>query len=50
MLSSSWAWDLLEFLLFLLTKLKEKQLGKLSMMQWSGENSGSKGEKEGKIP
>jgi len=40
----------LGFLSFLLTKLKEKRLEKLSIMQQPGENSGSRGEKDGKIP
>jgi len=40
----------LEFLSFLLTKLKEKQLEKLSIMRRPGENSGSRGEKDEKIP
>jgi len=40
----------LGFLSFLLTKLKEKQLEKLSIMRRPGENSGSRGEKDGNIP
>jgi len=40
----------LGILSFLLTKLKEKQLEKLSIMRRPGENSGSRGEKDGKIP
>ena len=48
--SSSWARVLLGFLFFLLTKLKEKQLEKLSIIQQPGKNSGSRGEKDGKIP
>ena len=48
--SSSWAQVSLGFLSFLLTKLKEKRLEKLSIMRRPGKNSGSRGEKEGKIP
>ena len=50
MSSSSWAQVWLEFLSFLLTKLKEKRLEKLSIMWRPGENSGSREEKDGKIP
>jgi len=38
------------FFIILVTKLKEKRLEKLSMIQCPGENSESRGEKEGKIP
>ena len=49
--SSSWAQVFLGFLSFsLLTKLKEKRLEKLSIMRQPGKNSGSRGEKDGKIP
>jgi len=41
---------LLGFLSFLLAKLKEKQLEKLSIIRRPGKNSGSRGEKDGKIP
>jgi len=41
---------LLGFLSIFLTKLKEKRLEKLSITQWPGENSGLRGEKDGKIP
>ena len=50
MSSSSWAWVRLGFLSFLFTRLKEKRLEKLSIMWHPGENSGSRGEKDGKIP
>ena len=50
-LLSSWARVFLLFFPFsLLTKLKEKWLEKLSMIWRPGKNSGSRGEKEGKIP
>ena len=42
--------EFLDFLSFLFTKLKEKQLEKLSMIRCPGENSELRGEKEGKIP
>ena len=48
--SSSWAQVRLGFLSFLLTKLKEKRLEKLSIMRCPGENLGSRGEKNRKIP
>ena len=35
---------------FLVTKLKEKRSGKISMMQEPGENSWLRGEKDGKMP
>ena len=48
--SSSWLWILLWFFSFLSTKLKEKRLENLSTIWCPGENSGSRGEKEGNIP
>ena len=48
--SSSWSWVLLWFFSFLLTKLKEKWLENISTIQWPGENSGSRREKDGNIP
>ena len=48
--SSSWLWVLLWFFSFLSTKLKEKRLENISTIQWPGENSGSRGEKDGNIP
>ena len=48
--SSSWAREFLDFSSFLFTKLKAKQSENLSMIQCPGENSESRGEKEGKIP
>jgi len=51
MLSSSCVQVLSFFSLsFLVTKLKEKQSGKISMMQELGENSWLRGEKDGKMP
>ena len=49
-LSSSWLRSLFWFSSLLLTKLKEKRLENLSTMWWPGENSGSRGEKDGNIP
>ena len=49
-LSSSWAWILFFSFWFSLTKLKEKQLEKLSIIWWPRENSELRGEKDGKIP
>ena len=48
--SSSWVQILWISFSFLLTNLKEKRLEKWSIIQWPGENSGSKGENEGMIP
>ena len=48
--SSSWPHVFFWFFSFLLTKLKENWLEKLSIIRWPGENSGSRGEKEGNIP
>ena len=50
MSSSSWAWVLYFSFSFLLTKLKQKRLENLSIIQRPGENSGLRGENEGKIP
>ena len=47
-LSSYWIHDLRFWLLCLLNKWKEKQLSKISIILWLGENSGFKGLKEGK--
>jgi len=50
-LSSSCAWVLSFFSLsFLVTKLKEKRSGKISMMREPGENSWLRDEKDGKMP
>ena len=48
--SSSWARILFFSFSFLLTKLKEKRLEKLSIIRWPRENSELRGEKDGKIP
>ena len=48
--SSSWEWVLYFSFSFLLTKLKQKQLENLSIIQRPGENSGLRGENDGKIP
>jgi len=50
MSSSSWAWVLYFSFSFLLTKLKQKRLENSSIIQRPGENSGLRGENEGKIP
>ena len=50
MLSSSWAWVLYFYFYFLLTKLKQKQLENSSIIRRPGENSGLRGENDGKIP
>ena len=48
--SSSWLRFLLGFSTFLFVKLKEIQSERESTIRLPGENSGSKGEKDGKIP
>ena len=50
MSSSSWVWILYFYFSFLLTKLKEKRLENLFIIRRLGENSGLRGEKDGKIP
>ena len=47
--SSSWAWVLYFSFSFLLTKLKQKQLENSFVIQRPGENSGLRGENDGKI-
>ena len=47
--SSSWAWVLYFSFSFLLTKLKQKQLENSFIIQRPGENSGLRGENDGKI-
>ena len=49
MLSSSWVRVLYFSFSFLLTKLKEKRLENLSVIRQPGENSGLRGENDGKI-
>ena len=50
MSSSSWVQVLYFSFSFLLTKLKEKQLENSSIIRRPGENSGLRGENDGKIP
>ena len=46
-LSSCWLYNLRFWLLYLLNKQKEKQLLKMSIILWPGENSGFRGSNEG---
>ena len=48
--SSSQLRMLLQFSTFLLTEIKENQLGKMSVIRLPGESSGLIGENEGNIP